>query len=79
MKNHAGFLNKVGKILDIKTNIKSFGTEDFSLYKPPKVFLLVGTGGNAKLHSDDFTVSDEVSENILNYWIKIGENLEKII
>ena len=60
------------------SGIKSFGTEDFSLYLTPKIFLLIGTGGKVKLHSDDFDVSDRVVQEIFNNWIKLINNVKKI-
>ena len=78
LKNSQKFLKKIKPILNIKKNYESFGAEDFSLYPAAKIFLLIGSGGKAMLHSDDFGVSDEIAEIIFNNWIKIGENLNKI-
>jgi hypothetical protein len=54
--------------------IVSFGTEDFSLYPRPFVFLYIGTGTDISIHEQDFEVPVEVTEAILQNWIKIGSN-----
>ena len=78
LKNNQKIFKKIKPILNIRKSVKSFGTEDFSLYPAPKIFLLIGTGGKEKLHSDNFKVSDKIVKSIFYNWIKIGENLDKI-
>ena len=79
LKNSKAVIGGVKKILSIKHDTQSFGTEDFSFYPVPKAFLLIGTGSMTGLHTDKFKPADKVGEHILRYWIKIGTNLEKII
>ncbi|MEK9132633.1 MAG: M20/M25/M40 family metallo-hydrolase [Patescibacteria group bacterium] len=79
LKNDPKLLLKIKRIFKIKTNIKSFGTEDFSLYPIPKIFLHVGTGGKIKLHADNFSVSSAVVQKIFSYWVKLAGNLNKLV
>ena len=79
LKNDTGLLKKVSGVLPIKMTTRSFGTEDFSLYLAPKIFLLVGINSKEKLHSDNFKVDQKVAKNIFLKYIKIAENLNKII
>lgn len=68
-----------GKFLEIKGENRSFGTEDFSIYKAPKVMFSMGTGSGAELHSNDFYAGDKAVIKIFESWIKIGENLADIV
>lgn len=79
LKNDSDLLKRVGGVLPVKMDTKSFGTEDFSLYPVPKIFLLVGTNSKEKLHSDNFKVDKRIAKNIFLKFIRIAENLNKII
>ena len=78
LKNDPKLFLKIKNIFKIKTEIKSFGTEDFSLYPVPKIFLHVGTGGKIKLHADNFSVSAAVTQKIFGYWVRMAGNLDKL-
>jgi len=79
LKNNRNLFKKIKPILNIEKSVKSFGTEDFSLYIVPKIFLLIGTGGKAKLHADNFKVSNKITKLLFYNWLKIGENLPLLI
>lgn len=79
LKNDPILVKKTKKTLRIDRKLRSFGTEDFSLYPVPGVFLLIGTGSKAALHTDKFRVAGNVGEHILRNWIILGTSLEKIV
>ncbi|MEK7066694.1 MAG: M20/M25/M40 family metallo-hydrolase, partial [Patescibacteria group bacterium] len=66
------------RVLGVKKDFKSFGTEDFSHYPVRKGFLLIGTGRKEELHSDNFFVPDAVTLKIFDNWLKISQNLDLI-
>jgi N-acetyldiaminopimelate deacetylase len=70
--NDKKLLEKMNTLFKIKTTNPTFGTEDFSLYPKPTVFLHVGTGKKENLHEVDFNVPDKVTNAIFEYWIKLG-------
>lgn len=75
-RNDKKIFEKVKKIFNIKKEIETFGTEDFSMYRPPKIFLLIGVGKSTGLHADNFYVKDGALIKIFEYWLKIIKNLE---
>lgn len=79
LKAEESLAKNIKNILDIAGEYKSFATEDFALYKVPKILFSVGTGGKHELHSDGFKVEDKIALHIFESWVKIGENLEKVV
>ncbi len=78
-RNDKKIFEKIKKIFRIKKEVKTFGTEDFSMYRPPKIFLLIGVGKSAELHTDKFYVRNGVITKLFEYWVKIINNLEIIV
>ncbi|MBU1180143.1 M20/M25/M40 family metallo-hydrolase [Patescibacteria group bacterium] len=78
LKNDQKLLKKVKKIFNIKADIRSFAAEDFSLYPAPKIFLLIGTGNNKELHTNEFEVDGDLIGFIFYNWIVLGKNLINI-
>lgn len=79
LKAEDSLIKNIKEVLDIKGEYKSFATEDFSLYKVPKILFSIGTGGKEELHSDNFKVNDKVALSIFNGWMKIGKNLQRFV
>ena len=78
-KNNSHLLVRAQSIFSITKEIRTFATEDFSLYPIPTLFLLIGTGLNTELHEIDYVVPDTVLSLLFSHWITLGESLEKIM
>ena len=76
LNNDINLIKKIKKILTIDGSIKSFGTEDFSLYPFPYVFLYIGTGTEKSTHEIDFNVPNSTTLKIFHNWIKIDTTLK---
>lgn len=76
LQNDPVLLGRCQKLFPITPVLKTYGTEDFSLYTAPKLFFHIGTGLSTELHETNFIVPAKVRLSLLNYWIIIGKNLQ---
>jgi metal-dependent amidase/aminoacylase/carboxypeptidase family protein len=72
LANDPYLVSLVKQYIPISGVRSTFGTEDFSLYPVPSVFLHIGTGQKAELHSLAFEVPAELVFTIYNYWLSIS-------
>lgn len=79
LKNTKQIVKRVNRFMPVKSSLVSYASEDFSLYKSNKLFLLVGTGSQIELHESDFEVSVKVAKKIFDYWILVGNNLKQLV
>lgn len=79
LENSPQLIKSVRTFLPINGVLKSFASEDFSLYTNKKLFLLIGSGGKTELHESDFEVSTDVAQKIFDYWIQVGNNLPRLV
>jgi amidohydrolase len=79
LKADDNLAKSIKTILNISGEYRSFATEDFALFKVPKILFSVGTGGKEELHSDNFKVKDKIALDIFKGWVKIGESLQKMV